>query len=115
MRETPVRMARMLGVPVVHAAHAQDLECRMPLLPGLPYRSCYLGETMIVDATGEVLARLSREEGEGIAVAEIEPGRITPCEDPPDGFWIPKLHWLIKLVWYYQNLHGRWYYRRHHG
>ena len=42
MRETPARMARMLGVPVVHAAHAQDLECRMPLLPRLPYRSYYL-------------------------------------------------------------------------
>jgi N-carbamoylputrescine amidase len=113
MRETPVHMARMLGVPVVHAAHAQDLECRMPLLPGLPYRSNYLGETMIVDATGKVLARLSREDGEGIATAEIEPGRTTPAEDPPDGFWIPKLPWLISMVWVYQNLHGRWYYKRH--
>jgi hypothetical protein len=69
---------------------------------------------MIVDATGEVLARLSREEGEGIAVADIEPGRITPSEDPPQGFWIPELPWLIRLVWWYQNLHGRWYYNRTH-
>ncbi|RJP32025.1 MAG: carbon-nitrogen hydrolase family protein [Actinobacteria bacterium] len=114
MRETPVRMARMLGVPVVHAAHAQDFACRMPLLPGLPYRSYYLGETMIVDAAGEVLARLSREEGEGIAVADVQPGRVTPCEDPPDGFWIPELPWLIRMVWGYQNPHGRWYYRRTH-
>jgi N-carbamoylputrescine amidase len=112
MRETPVRMARMLGVPVVHAAHAGDFECRMPLLPGVPYRSYYLGETMIVDAAGEVLARLSREEGEGIAVADIQPGRIAPSEDPPDGFWIPDLPWLIRAVWGYQNPHGRAYYRR---
>ena len=112
MRETPVRMARMLGVPVVHAAHAQDFECRMPLLPGLPYRSYYLGETMIVDALGEVLARLSREEGEGIAIADIKPGRISPSEDPPDGFWIPEIPWLIRMVWSYQNLHGRYYHRR---
>jgi N-carbamoylputrescine amidase len=112
MRETPVRMARMLGVPVVHAAHAGDFECRMPMLPGLPYRSFYLGETMITDATGEVLARLSREEGEGIAVAEIQPGRIATSEDPPDGFWIPDLPWLIRAVWGYQNPHGRFYYRR---
>jgi N-carbamoylputrescine amidase len=114
MRETPVRMARMLGVPVVHAAHAQDFECSMPLLPGLPYRSFYLGETMIVDAGGEVLARLSREDGEGIITAEIEPGRMTPSEDPPDGFWIPRLPWLIRAVWGYQNLHGRLYYKRTH-
>ncbi|MBC7229786.1 MAG: carbon-nitrogen hydrolase family protein [Actinobacteria bacterium] len=112
MRETPVRMARMLGVPVVHAAHAGDLAARMPLLPGLPYRSCYLGETMVVDATGEVLARLSREDGEGVAVADVQPGRIAPVEDPPDRFWIPDLPWLIRAVWGYQNLHGRWYYRR---
>jgi predicted amidohydrolase len=112
MRETPVRMARMLGVPVVHAAHAGDFVARMPLFPGLPYRSFYLGETMVVDATGEVLAGLSREEGEGIAVAEVQPGRLAPVEDPPDGFWIPRLPWLIRLAWSYQNLHGAWHYRR---
>jgi N-carbamoylputrescine amidase len=111
MKETPVRMARMLGVPVIHAAHAQDFECRMPLLPGLRYRSYYLGEAMIVDATGEILARRSREEGEGLVVADIEPGRIIPSEDPPQGFWIPKLPWLIRMVWGYQNIHGRYYYR----
>jgi predicted amidohydrolase len=112
MRETPVRMARMLGVPVIHAAHAGDFRCRMPLLPGLPYRSCYLGETMIVDAAGKVLAGLSREEGEGIVVADVQPGRIAPSEDPPQGFWIPDNPWLIRMVWTYQNLHGRYYYRR---
>jgi N-carbamoylputrescine amidase len=112
MKNTPVRMARMLGVPVVHAAHAQDFECRMPLLPGLRYRSYYLGETMVVNASGEVLARLSREEGEGLAVADIHPGRVLPSEDPPPGFWIPRLPRLIRMVWGYQNLYGRYYYRR---
>jgi predicted amidohydrolase len=114
MKETPSRVARMLGVPVIHAAHAQDFECRMPLLPCLRYRSYYLGETMVVDAAGEVLARRSREEGEGLAVADIEPGRIDPVEELPDGFWIPDLPWLIRMVWHYQNLHGRFYYRRKH-
>jgi N-carbamoylputrescine amidase len=113
MRETPVRMARMLGVPVVHAAHAQDFECRIPLLPGLPYRSYYLGETMIVDATGKILARLACEDGEGIAVAEIEPGRTAPSQDPPESFWIPRLPLILKMAWVYQNAHGRWYYKRH--
>lgn len=112
MRETPVRMARMLGVPVIHAAHARDFECRMPLLPGLPYRSYYLGETMIVDATGKILARLSREDGEGLAMADIQPGRIFPSEQPPGRFWIPRLPPLIRFAWGYQNLYGRFYYRR---
>jgi len=112
MRETPARMARLLGVPVVHAAHAGDFEAGMPLLPGLPYRSYFLGETMIADASGKVLARLSREEGEGLAVADIEPGRTAPSEEPPEGFWIPRLPLLIRAVWGYQNLHGGLYYRR---
>jgi hypothetical protein len=112
MKETPVRMARLLGVPVVHAAHAEDFEAGMPLLPGLPYRSYFLGETMITDAAGRVLSRLSREEGESLAIADIEPGRIAPSEEPPDGFWIPRLPLLIRGVWGYQNIYGGLYYRR---
>ena len=111
MKDTPVRMARMLGVPVVHAAHASGFECRMPLLPGFPYRSHFLGETMVVDSTGEVLSRLSREDGEGLAVAEVQPGRTDPVEDIPERFWIPRLPLLIRMVWFYQNFHGRLYYR----
>ncbi|MEJ5186241.1 MAG: carbon-nitrogen hydrolase family protein, partial [Candidatus Geothermincolales bacterium] len=111
MRETPVRMARLLGVPVVHAAHAGEFAARMPLVPFLPYRSYYLGDTMIVDWNGRVLAHLTRDDGEGIASAELEPGRREPREEVPAGFWIPRLHPLIKLAWYYQNAHGKAYYR----
>ncbi len=110
MRETPVRMARMLGVPVVHAAHAGEFTARMPLLPFLPYRSYFLGDTMIVSPSGEVLAHLTRDEGEGIASAEVELGRRSPLEEIPERFWIPRLHPLIKLAWHYQNAHGKAYY-----
>jgi predicted amidohydrolase len=113
MIDTPARMARLLGVPFIHAAHAGDFESRTPLLPGFPYRSYFLGETQVVDALGNVLARLERRDGEGIAVAEVEPGSIAPGEEPPSGFWICDLPWLLKAVWQYQNLHGRLYYRRH--
>jgi len=111
MRATPARIARLLGVPVIHAAHAGDFSARMPLMPRLPYRSFFLGETQVVDATGKVLARRSREEGEGLAIADVEIGRVAPSEDPPEGFWIPDLPLLIRAVWGYQNWHGRNYYR----
>lgn len=113
MADTPGRMARLLGVPVIHAAHAGEFEARMPLMPGFPYRSHFLGETQITDAGGNVLARLRREDGEGFVVAAVEPGRVAPVEEPPDGFWIPDLPPLIRFAWQYQNIHGRWYYRRH--
>ncbi|MFZ5595385.1 MAG: carbon-nitrogen hydrolase family protein [Bacillota bacterium] len=83
MRETPGMMARLLGVPVVHAAHAGDFEAFMPMLPGVTYRSYFLGETQIVDAYGKVLARRTREEGEGVIVAEVDPVRVNPSAVPP--------------------------------
>ena len=113
VKETPARIARLLGVPVIHAAHAGSIEARMPLLPGLPYRSYFLGETQIVDATGKVLARRPREEGEGLAIADIDIGQVAPTEAPPDSFWVPDIPLLIRAVWGYQNWHGRNYYRRH--
>lgn len=114
MIDTPARMARLLGVPVVHAAHAGDFRSRMPLLPGFPYRSFFLGEAQVIDASGMVLARLKKEEGEGLAVAEIAVGRPQkPKEEAPEGFWIPKLPMLIRMVWLYQNIHGRLYYKAH--
>ena len=111
MRDTPARMARLLGVPVVHAAHAGRFEGKMPGLPGLKYRSHYLGETQIVDAGGGMLARLAREQGEGIIFAKIRLGRPAPSEEIPARFWIPKLHPMLKLYWQALNFHGRRYYR----
>lgn len=112
MKEIIPRMARTLGVPVVHAAHAGRFREKMPLMPGIPYPSYYLGETQIVDAGGGVLARLGAEEGEGVITAEIEVGRKENSLEIPDRFWIPDIHWFIRLIWTYQNIHGRAYYRR---
>ncbi|MFO8048018.1 MAG: carbon-nitrogen hydrolase family protein [Desulfosudaceae bacterium] len=112
MRQTPARFARMVGCPVVHAAHAGAFKCRTPLLPGFPYESEYLGETQIVDGRGTVLARMSRSEGAGIITADITLGRVEPAEAIPERFWIPDLPVQIRLAWWYQNRHGRWYYRR---
>ncbi len=113
MIDTPARLARLVGAPLIHAAHAGEFKAGMPLMPGFPYRSGFLGEAQVVDAGGRVLARLRREDGEGIAVAEVEPGRTSASEEPPAGFWTPALPGLIRLVWHYQNIHGGWYYRRH--
>jgi len=112
MKQTPSRMARILGVPVVHAAHAGDFEGHVPWFPGLKIRSYYLGETQIVDNNGNILSRMSREQGEGVVVAKLTIGRRQPSEPIPEGFWIPKLHPIFKILWHYQNFHGRQYYRR---
>jgi predicted amidohydrolase len=92
LRTTPGRFARLVGIPVVHASHAGHFEGhRWPGKPG-PYSSSYLGETQIVDGSGEILARLSREDGEGIVTADVTmgpaPGELPPI---PDRLWIPEM------------------------
>lgn len=113
LRETPSRFARMVGAPVVHAAHAGEFEGRLPLFPGFPYRSRYLGETQIVDAEGRLLGRMRSEDGEGFVAAEVELGKkVSPADPIPERFWIPDLPLQFRLMWALQNLHGRMYYSR---
>ncbi len=113
MSETPRRFARLLGVPVIHAAHAGELVGGLPLAPGFPYRSHYLGETQIVDGAGRILARMGREDGDGFVTADLELAeRHEPAEALPAGFWIPELPPAFRILWSLQNLHGRAYYRR---
>jgi predicted amidohydrolase len=113
MADTPGRFARLVGAPFVHAAHVGDFSCGTPLAPGLSYDSFYLGEAQIVDAHGEILARRTRQEGEGILYADVIPGRIAPGEALADRYWIPEFPAVIRMAWSFQNAHGRRYYNRH--
>ncbi|WP_299880640.1 carbon-nitrogen hydrolase family protein [uncultured Cocleimonas sp.] len=92
IQDAPSRMARMLGVPVVHGSHAGEFEGFFsPELPDVPYDSSYLGEAMIVDAQGQVLASRSKDQGEGVVIAEVTISeKAVPTEAIPETFWIPK-------------------------
>lgn len=106
-RETPPRLARMLGVPVVHPSHVGDFRMATPLVPGLPWRSTCVGETQITDADGAILGRLSYDDGEGWIGADVvmAPGR--PRDPTPDTFWAASFPLSAHLVWYAGNAHGR--------
>lgn len=92
LQQAPVRMARMLGVPVIHGSHAGKFEGFFsPELADVPYNSAYLGEAMIVDAHGQVLGRRAQDAGEGMATAEVVlSGKPVPSEPIPETFWIPE-------------------------
>src|ERR1700758_4519639 len=88
MKATPSRFARMLGVPVVHAAHAGRFVGQSWPDSRESYPSRYLGEAQIVDGNGRILARMSREEGEGVITADISLGSVADAPDAiPDSFW----------------------------
>jgi predicted amidohydrolase len=92
LQDAPPRLARMLGVPVVHASHAGAFEgFDSPELPDVPYRSVYLGETRITDAAGHTLARMSLDEGAGVIRADVAlPAEPFPLEPIPERFWLPE-------------------------
>lgn len=92
LQQAPPRMAKMLGVPVVHGSHAGKFEGFFsPELSDVPYNSSFLGEAMIVDAHGKVLARRPQKSGAGVVTAVVELSQnATPSESISDSFWIPK-------------------------
>jgi predicted amidohydrolase len=111
MARTPGRFAALVGAPLLHAAHASVIEGGYLLVPGtrirVPTRTQLMGETQIVDARGEVLARRRYQEGAGVVVGDIVPGA---CADPaplPARFWIPRLPPLIRAMWHHQNACGK--------
>lgn len=107
-RETPPRMARLLGVPAVHPSHVGPFEMETLLMPGVPWRSMCVGETAICDADGVVLDRLAFEDGEGWIAADVtledDPRPRDPC---PPGFWNSLLPVSVHGVWHLGNVHGR--------
>jgi predicted amidohydrolase len=116
VREAPRRLARVLGVPVVHACQVGPFAGTVPLLP-MSYESHYQGESQIVSATGEVLARMRSEDGPGVIVADIDPTPQLPSEPMGTGFWIrlKSTPLPVRLGFVAANcvfkLHGRAYYQ----
>lgn len=108
----PAHFAPFVGAPVVHAAHAGPLACPWPLA-GCVYSGRYAGGAAVYGADGRTLALRRRDEGPGLAVAEVTPGRTTPAP-LPDRFWLQPRGAVAAAAWAYQNPVGRREYRREH-
>lgn len=111
-RAAPV-FARLVGAPVVHAAHCGTLHCRLPGTP-VTYRGHLEGGAVVAAADGTVLARRGPDRGAGFALATITVGRVPPAQRTPAGFWLHQRGPLPALAWAYQNRLGARWYRRHH-
>jgi len=104
---SPSALSKLLGAANMHASHCGDLNVRYPVLPGglldLKYDTTLMGETQIVDNAGDVVAKMTEQDGPGVIDAEINLARGTPSMDLPDRFWIPQLTPLAKSIWWHQN------------
>jgi predicted amidohydrolase len=108
-------MAPYVGAPVVHASNCGPLECASPWFP-LRYRGHVEGGASVTDARGRILAFRDRREGEGLAIADVEPGRVAPERTIPGRFWLHRRDPMAAFFWSYQRLHGRrWYPRNVRG
>lgn len=113
LRSVPVTFARLLSVPVVFASQAGDFEGYKPPDEQTLQHRPFMGETQIVDGDGTILAHMSREQGEGVIVADIVSGRVdTPPLPLPDRFWIPELTPPFLSAWGDLNRFGEDYYQR---
>lgn len=112
-RRAAATFATFVGAPVVHAGHAGSVTCSWPWIPGVPYNGHFEGATLVTDAHGRVLAERHWSEGEGVVVADIEPGRVRPDAEPPEQFWLHDCGAVGALAWTYQRAHGRRWYARH--
>jgi predicted amidohydrolase len=103
------KLARLLGVPVVHANWCGRIDGRWAL--GTRYLTRYVQSACVADAGGRVLARRGPEQGPGVVSAEVELRDPAPAGEVPRSFWLHREnrypHW--RLVWSQQNRHGRRY------
>ena len=93
LQEMPVRLARLVGAPVVHANLVGTMTGKVENNPG--YSVFFLGESCVVDAKRTVLARRSGEEEEGIFVQDVRLGRGESQLPLKSQFWIvedPLIH-----------------------
>ncbi len=103
--------ARLIGAPVIHAAHCAEISCPMLGLPPLPYRGRFEGRAAIVDRAGNVIAMREPDEGEGIVCADVVMGSIPVNRGIPERFWLRKRGFLPAVAWHYQRFLGRIWYR----
>jgi len=108
IRETPRRLARLVGAPVVHASVVGPIESANGP-DGAGSRTLqFSGESQIVDGNGTSIAIRHFAQGEGVLVGEITPGRVMPTEAIPDGtFWTPDGPGDASTFWQTSGAAGR--------
>ena len=86
LRRLQLQWARCSGAPVVSASMTGPWRSGLPGIPGLKVRSRFQGQSAIVDARGQILASLDREEG--VLGAELDLGEPRPIDPVPSGPWV---------------------------
>lgn len=108
--------SKYLGVANIHASHCGKVQGKLALLPGRLWDvdggTSLLGQTQIVDKQGNVLKRMTAEDGPGVIVADLDLSPTDPSLSAPDRFWLPELTLVQKMSWKHQNFVCKGIYKR---
>ena len=114
-RDLPGQVARITGVPVAHASHVGAIRGETPLGPGIPWSTQMIGESQVCDGDGNILARLTLEDGEGHVAADVQIAEPKPSSQVPSRYWIPDFTVATSIAWHSMNTHGAVAYRLRHA
>jgi predicted amidohydrolase len=114
-RALPGQVARLTGVPVAHASHVGPITGETPMGPGIPWPTEMIGESQICDRDGTIMARMTLEDGEGHASADVQISPPAPLEPIGERFWIPSFTMVTHAAWHGMNAHGALKYRLRHA
>lgn len=110
--ETPVILAKLLGVPVIHANHCGKVTAlNFPDADKMQTRQ-FVGAAQIADGNGHILARKHFFEGGGFVLSDIlwDTADRKRAHDFPSNYWIPDLPDSYKHAWEAVNPKGKHYY-----
>lgn len=102
---SPARLAKALGVPVVHSNFCGANPGYADLEFSRKAAGRYLGRSGIFGADGAVLAQL--DEQEGIALSDISLTPSAPTSTIPNQFWIPEIPDYLAKGWAVTGASGR--------
>ena len=104
--------ARLIGAPVIHGSHCNKIQWKMFGLPFLYYKGVLEGFASIVDAEGNILAQMSKEDGEGFVISEVDLNSVPSNRKIPRRFWLLDRTALATLSWHLDGIMGRRWYRK---
>jgi hypothetical protein len=74
-----------------------------------------LGESQICDRDGTILARLTLEDGQSHAAADVDLQPAAPLDAIQERFWIPEMTLTTHVAWHAMNAQGALSYKVRHA
>jgi predicted amidohydrolase len=99
--QTPVTFAKLLHVPVIHSNHCGKVTAVDFYDEKNPFTFQMVGAAQIIDENGNIIARKSFDEGEGMVISEIslDRGKRRPADISFDKYWVENMQEPYIYAW----------------